>query len=82
VVAPDGNHLATDLGTQWQAVVAESALVALRSACESLDLLIVSDALPEGGLGVLRALKHRSGPAIPAIVIGRSWTPDFVEAAV
>lgn len=81
VVAPNGTALATALGKDWQAVVAQSALVALRSACEGIDLLIVSDAMPEGGPGVLRALRHRVGLEIPTILVGGTWSPEFVEAA-
>ncbi len=82
VVSPDGTSIAMGLGEDWQAVLAESALIALRLATEGLDLVIVSDDMPEGGPGLLRALRHRVGPAVPAIMVGGSWAPGFVEAAI
>lgn len=82
VVAPDGKSLATDLGKDWQAVVAQSALAALRLATEGIDLLIVSDGMPEGGAGLLRALRNRVGPAVPAILVGSAWAPGFIESAL
>jgi diguanylate cyclase (GGDEF)-like protein len=82
VAAPDGRRLRVAFGSDWDVSVAECSLDALRLASNDLALVVVSDDLPEGGHGMLRALRHRIGPDVPAIFVGSSWDAAFVETAI
>ena len=82
VAAPDGRLLSEDLGGDWDIAIAESSLEALRLASDDVALLIVSKDLPEGGAAMLRALRNRIGPDVPAILVGSAWDGALCESAM